>query len=102
MFDSSVMARVENKAWKVYNTRNELKNLMEDYHRAEASAGLPMGNPGFLEGKVQQGNERESDGFVLFTDWMTGTVFQKTKASFKSALDRQRISHSKNDQTYIR
>ncbi|KAG6882022.1 hypothetical protein C0992_012937, partial [Termitomyces sp. T32_za158] len=61
-----------------------------------------MGNPGFLEGKVQQGNERESDGFVLYTNWMTGTNFQKTKASFNSALEKQGISHSKSNETYKR
>ena len=94
--------QVGDQAWKVYRTRNVLADLSADYARAAVDAGLPMGRPQFREGKVKQGTAAASDGFVLITEWMTGTNFQKTVASFRSALTRENVPKDRNNTDYRR
>jgi len=59
-----------NKAWKVYRTRNQFNKLRDDYLRADVVAALPMGNPYFILARVQVGAAASTVGFVLATDWM--------------------------------
>lgn len=92
---------VGNCAWKVYRHRNQYDSLVADYTRAATDATLPMGNPSFITGKVKA-SDTGRDGFVLTTEWMTGSNFQKTDASFKAALTAQGVSHSTTDQDYIK
>lgn len=87
--------KVDNKAWKVYATTKEYTKLSQDYSRADVMAGLPMGQPSFQQGAVKQGTKAPSEGFILATEWMDGTNFQKTSKSFEIALTRQNISHDK-------
>jgi len=94
--------KVGNKAWKVYGRRKTLDDLREDYSRAAIYAGLPMGNPSFVEGQVKVGANAPTNGFVLVTEWMVGTNFQKTVASFKAALSKESVPKDKSDTDYKR
>ncbi|OCH83723.1 hypothetical protein OBBRIDRAFT_872009 [Obba rivulosa] len=94
--------KVDGKAWKVYATTKQLQALSDDYTRASQAAALPMGDPKFQQGSVKQGTKPASEGFVLITQWMDGTNFQKTIQSFKTALTRQNISHNKTSEEYKR
>lgn len=88
--------KVQEQAWKVYSKRTVYDDLSADYHRAAVDAGLPMGNPQFREGTVKRGSGAATDGFVLITEWMTGINFQKTQASFKAALTKEKVPKDKN------
>jgi len=55
--------KVDNKAWKVYVSRSQLEELNQDYRRADVVAGLPMGSPAFITGKVKEGTKPEKDGW---------------------------------------
>jgi len=92
-----------NKAWKVYRTRNQFNKLSEDYLRADTVAALPMGNPFFITAKIQVGTAAPTDGFVLGTDWMDGTSFLKGNVRpFSGALQAQNIPRNAQDEIYIR
>ena len=94
--------KVESKAWKVYSTTKEYQSLSDDYRRAAVAAGLPMGDPAFQQGKVQQGTKPQSEGFVLVTQWMDGTNFQKNASSFKAALTKENVSKDSKSTDYKR
>jgi hypothetical protein len=94
--------KVNNRAWKVYAQKSQFNNLKEDYARAAVDAGLPMGSPSFQEGTVKQGSSPPTQGFALITEWMTGTNFQKTTASFESALKWEAIPKNKTATDYQR
>lgn len=94
---------VGNSAWKVYRQKNQYASLMDDYARAANDATLPMGSPKFITGKVKASDTgRTTDGFVIATDWMEGSNFLKTDASFRAALTAQSVPHSTTDQSYIK
>ncbi|KAI5984671.1 hypothetical protein EDD15DRAFT_2583310 [Pisolithus albus] len=99
---------VGNYAWKLYSAKNDsqrktLEKLREDYRRANAR-GLPMGKPRFQDGTIKQGNENPYGGMALIVDWFEGTNFNfhKPPKPFKSALEAQKISHSKSSTDYKR
>ena len=94
---------VGNYAWKVYATTAQYKKLSEDYHRA-AVHGLPIGDPRFQQGTVQQGTGRATQGFVLVVRWITGAFFDfhTPPRSLRSALQGQNISHSRASNDYKR
>ncbi|KAI0697583.1 hypothetical protein BC835DRAFT_1413619 [Cytidiella melzeri] len=94
--------KVDSKAWKVYGTTNKYQALSDDYRRAAVAAGLPMGDPSFQQGKVKDGKKAETQGFVLITQWMEGTNFQKTSSSFKAALTKEKLSKDKTTNDYKR
>lgn len=98
-----------NEAWKIYPRKidekkktDNLRDLSADYRRAQVDVELPMGNPRFQEGKVQQGSAKAVDGFALITEWMTGNNFQKTVKPLKAALTAQNISHDRFSQEYLK
>ncbi|KAH7883470.1 hypothetical protein F5I97DRAFT_1939215 [Phlebopus sp. FC_14] len=93
--------KVDGQAWKVYQTTKEYDKLFADYQRAGIHAGLPMGRYSFTKGKVKKSN-KTTDGFVLATEWMEGTNFQKSASSFEAALKREKISQDKNSTDYKR
>lgn len=93
---------VGSKAWKVFATTKEYQTFSDDYRRAAVAAGLPMGDPAFQQGTVKQGSKAQSEGFVLITQWMDGTNFQKTASSFKSALTKEKVSKDKGNTDYKR
>ncbi|EPS94957.1 hypothetical protein FOMPIDRAFT_1062930 [Fomitopsis schrenkii] len=96
--------QVGSRGWKVYATTSQLSKIDADYTRAQVDAGLPVGTPApaFQQGSVKQGTKPATDGFVLIAQWMDGTNFQKTAASFKSALTKERVSKDKNSTDYKR
>ena len=59
-----------------------------------------MGNPSFVQGKVKIGSGTATDGFVLITDFMEGSNFQKGAGSFNAALKRENVSKDKNNADY--
>lgn len=94
--------RVNNDfAWKVYRQRNQLQALQADYARAQTYASLPMGSPTFVQGTVRY-DGRTTNGFVLITAWMVGSNFQKTAASFRSALSAQNMPRNPTNQDYLK
>jgi hypothetical protein len=93
---------VENEAWKVYQQTTQLEALKADYQRAAIDAGLPMGDPRFQVGTVQQGSRPVTQGFALITNWMDGSNFQKTIASFRSALNQSNFPTGKTTNDYQR
>ncbi|KZT64544.1 hypothetical protein DAEQUDRAFT_717868 [Daedalea quercina L-15889] len=96
--------KVNNRSWKVYATTSQLGALTADYDRAQIDAGLPVGTPApaFQQGSVKQGSKRATEGFVMIAQWMEGANFQKTTASFKAALTKEKISHDKTSTDYKR
>ncbi|KAI6110176.1 hypothetical protein EDD16DRAFT_1483638 [Pisolithus croceorrhizus] len=97
---------VGNYAWKVYSAKNDsqrntLEKLREDYRRADVH-GLPMGRPRFQDGTIKQGNGNPYNGMALIVDWFEGTNFNfhRPPKPFKSALEAQKISHSKSSTDY--
>ncbi|KAI0724977.1 hypothetical protein C8Q72DRAFT_786381 [Fomitopsis betulina] len=95
---------VGNSIWKVYATTSQLAKIDADYTRAQVDAGLPVGSPApsFQQGLVKQGTRPVTQGFVLIAQLMDGTNFQKTNASFKSALTKENVSHDKTSTDYQR
>ncbi|PFH45885.1 hypothetical protein AMATHDRAFT_200193 [Amanita thiersii Skay4041] len=93
--------RVDGKAWKVFRTTDQLEKLRDMYRRAEVGE-LPMGRPKFVQGTVQQGSNRPTQGFVLMVNWMTGTYFHLPTKQLNVALKAEKISHSKSARDYIR
>ncbi|KLO12975.1 hypothetical protein SCHPADRAFT_890369 [Schizopora paradoxa] len=98
--------RVKGKVWKVFSYAEKdngktqiMKDLEDDYYRA-SNEGLPMGSPTFQRGKVQIGKAIATDGFVLITDDMVGTNFQKTNSSFIAALTKEKVPKNKDDADY--
>ncbi|KLO13171.1 hypothetical protein SCHPADRAFT_828441 [Schizopora paradoxa] len=95
--------RVQGKVWKVYRKAGDnggtkkLDDLRDDYNRAQKE-GLPMGTFSFEKGRVQEGTQRPTDGFVLITDDMEGKNFQK--GSFKVALRDANVPKNKDDAGY--
>lgn len=96
--------QVGNRGWKVYATTEQLTAISADYTRAQVDAGLPVGTPppSFQQGTVRQGNQPATHGFVLIAQWMDGTNFQKTTASFRSALTREKVPRDRNSQDHRR
>ncbi|KAI0697585.1 hypothetical protein BC835DRAFT_1413621 [Cytidiella melzeri] len=94
--------KVNSKAWKVYGTTKQYQALSDDYRRADVAAGLPMGNPSFQLGTVKVGNKTETQGFILITQWMEGTNFQKSASSFEAALAKEKLSKDTTTNDYKR
>ncbi|KAM6495395.1 hypothetical protein JOM56_008101 [Amanita muscaria] len=92
-----------NKAWKIYATTSQLDKVSADYHRANVH-GLPMGSPAFQQGTLKQGTDRQTQGFALVTNWLTGNEFNfhRPPKPFRTALTTQRISRSRSSQDYRR
>ncbi|KAI6014175.1 hypothetical protein EDC04DRAFT_2578949 [Pisolithus marmoratus] len=97
---------VGNYAWKLYaaknnSQRNTLQKLREDYRRADVR-GLPMGQPRFQDGTIKEGNGNPYGGMALIVNWFEGTNFNfhRPPKPFKSALEAQKISHSKSSADY--
>jgi hypothetical protein len=55
---------VGNKAWKLFPKITDLEEISKDYQKAGAT-GVPMGDPTFREGTIQQGTDRPTNGFAL-------------------------------------
>lgn len=96
--------QVGNRGWKVYATTAQLAAISADYTRAQVDAGLPVGTPppAFQQGTVRQGTRPPTQGFVLIAQWMDGTNFQKTAASFRSALTRENVPRDRNSTDHRR
>ncbi|EPS93368.1 hypothetical protein FOMPIDRAFT_92428 [Fomitopsis schrenkii] len=96
--------KVGSRGWKVYATTSQLSKIDADYTRAEVDAGLPVGSPtpAFQQGSVKQGTKPTTEGFVLIAQWMDGTNFQKTTASFKSALTKEKVSKDQDSTDHKR
>jgi hypothetical protein len=90
-------------AWKLYPKQADFKRISGYYHDAGVN-GLPMGNPSFREGSIQQGKDRATNGFALVTRWLDGIEFNfhKPPKPFKAALRDEKISHSKGSTQYKR
>ncbi|KAJ7118616.1 hypothetical protein C8R43DRAFT_1137171 [Mycena crocata] len=92
---------VDDRSWKVYATTDQYARISEDYNRAAAYAGLPMGKPMFIKGIVKIPGRLASSGFILSIEWMTGTPFHYGD-TFRTALQRQNISHNVQNEEYKR
>ncbi|EPS93371.1 hypothetical protein FOMPIDRAFT_60893 [Fomitopsis schrenkii] len=94
--------QVGSSGWKVYAKTTQLSKIDKDYTRAQVDAHLPVGKPApaFRQGLVKQGTKPATEGFVLIAQWMDGTNFQKTAASFKSALTREEVPKVKTSDVY--
>lgn len=90
-------------AWKLFPKQADFEKISTYYHKAGIS-GLPMGDPSFKEGSVQQGTDKATSGFALVTRWLDGTEFNfhKPPKPFKSVLRDEKISHSKSSTQYQR
>ncbi|KAH9980507.1 hypothetical protein BJV74DRAFT_104255 [Russula compacta] len=101
--DSIGVWRENNRAWKIFSSRDNLPRIKGFYNTAEVH-GLPMGGLEFREGTVQQGAGRATNGFVLITRWLVGSEFNfhRPPKPFNSALRDQNISHSRSSVQYQR
>jgi hypothetical protein len=101
--DSIGVWRDGNKAWKLFPKRDHLKTISAYYQHAAVN-GLPMGDPEFKEGTVQQGTDRATSGFALVTRWLDGIEFNfhTPPKPFKAALRDGNISHSRGSAQYQR
>jgi hypothetical protein len=90
-------------AWKLYPKQADFTRLSTFYHQAAVN-GLPMGDPSFKEGSIQQGTDRASNGFALVTRWLDGIEFNfhTPPKKFNTALRDEKISHSKSSTQYKR
>ena len=91
------------KAWKLYPKQADLKRVPTHYYQAAVN-GLPMGDPSFQEGSVQQGTDKGSNGFALVTRWFDGIEFNfhKPPKPFRVGLRYEKISSSKSSTQYER
>jgi hypothetical protein len=89
--------------WKLYPKRAHLTTVSTHYQRAAVN-GLPMGDPVFREGSVQQGTDKATNGFALVTRWLEGQEFNfhTPPKPFKVALRDQKISNSRSSNQYNR
>jgi hypothetical protein len=90
-------------AWKLYPKQANFTRISGYYHEAGVN-GLPMGDPSFREGSIQQGKDRATNGFALVTRWLDGIEFNfhKPPKPFNAALRDEKISHSKGSTQYKR
>ena len=90
-------------AWKLYPKQADFTRVSTFYHEAAVN-GLPMGDPSFKEGSIQQGTDRATNGFALVTRWLDGIEFNfhTPPKKFNTALRDEKISHSKSSTQYKR
>jgi hypothetical protein len=90
-------------AWKLFPKQADFEKISTFYHKA-GIGGLPMGDPSFREGSIQQGTEKATNGFALVTRWLDGTEFNfhTPPKPFGSVLRDEKISHSKGSTQYKR
>ena len=90
------------EAWKVFAGTSAMATLQGYYQRATA-AQLPMGNmsPLLVRAQVTDSNQipaRTTEGLLVITEWFNGTFFQQSKVNrLTAALNRENISHNRND-----
>jgi hypothetical protein len=101
--DSIGVWRDGSSAWKLYPKHDHFMTVSTHYQQA-AVHGLPMGDPGFREGSVQQGTDKATNGFALVTRWLEGQEFNfhTPPKPFKVALRDQKISNSRSSTQYKR
>ncbi|KAI5983901.1 hypothetical protein EDD15DRAFT_1828480 [Pisolithus albus] len=102
--------KIDHCAWKMFSKETEkeekkCRKRVKEYLDADSS-GLPMGEPRFEHGTIKEG-KNEYPGMALIVNWFDGTNFHLTKdrhqsKPFKSALQKQNISHSKSSTDYMR
>jgi len=95
--------RATNSAWKLYPKQANLTRVSTYYYRAAVN-GLPMGDPSFKEGSVQQGTDNATNGFALVTRWLEGIEFNfhTPPKPFRVGLRDEKISQNKSSTQYKR
>ncbi|KLO13173.1 hypothetical protein SCHPADRAFT_940638 [Schizopora paradoxa] len=94
------------KVWKVFshveksNGRTQILGDLQNNYELASRWGLPIGKCTFMPGKVQVGKNIATNGFVLVTEEMAGTNFQKSKSSFIAALKKEGVPKNKYDADY--